>query len=115
MTGTSSSKKSANMVSSDTTLSDSEKPSANSQNDRTMSSTKSAITRVGEESIVDGDSKNPNSFFFSFLKIKPVQVLLRVKELGIAYGDPTPYPITPFILVDHLGNNKKKAEYAHPS
>ncbi|PBK58157.1 hypothetical protein ARMSODRAFT_1028485 [Armillaria solidipes] len=53
---------------------------------------------------------NLTSFFHSFMASKPVMVLPRVHELGISYGDPTPYPITPFILADHVGGNENKAE-----
>ncbi|PBK92424.1 hypothetical protein ARMGADRAFT_1080509 [Armillaria gallica] len=53
---------------------------------------------------------NMNSFFNSFMKKMPLMMLPRVKELGISYGDPTPYPITPFVLADHVGSNEIKAE-----
>ncbi|KAK0184656.1 hypothetical protein F5146DRAFT_1006384 [Armillaria mellea] len=54
---------------------------------------------------------NINSFFNSFMKSAPLMMLPRVKELGISYGDPMPYPLTPFILADYVGGNEIKAEH----
>ncbi|PBK65640.1 hypothetical protein ARMSODRAFT_1022092 [Armillaria solidipes] len=119
-------------VSSDITLSEGEKLDTESQSNHLASNESNQLTgHVVEQSTgstafepqnVADENKtrrsptpsfysNSDSFFYSFLKIKPVMVLPRVKELGIAYGDPTPYPITPFILADHLGGNEKKAEH----
>lgn len=44
------------------------------------------------------------------MKKTSLMMLPCVKELGISYGDPTPYPITPFVLADHVGGNEIKAE-----
>ncbi|KAK0436850.1 uncharacterized protein EV420DRAFT_1487401 [Desarmillaria tabescens] len=57
------------------------------------------------------EKHNLNSFFHSFVSSKPVMILPHVfASWEYHTAILLPYPITPFVLADHLGGNENKAE-----